>query len=120
MASLDWILVAFGAVVAITGGWIQLQPERIYPRLDEAWPMDPKAVSQIRRLGASFLIMGAFFALQMTADLTQFPWWNGSLAGVTAAIAAVSLVQMRVRSKRRHARKAILQTALPKKILELR
>jgi len=119
MVRLDWILVAFGAFVALAGGWIQLQPERIYPRPDEAWPLDPNALSQLRRLGGCFLFMGVFFALQMTCDLTQLPWWNGSLGGVAAAIATVSLVQIRVRVKRRHGRRAVQQT-LPEKALELR
>ncbi len=84
MAGLDWILVAFGAAVALAGGWIQLHPER-----DCSWPdpglrqlsdcpLDPAALAQLRRLGACFLFMGTFFALQMTIDLMRRPWWVGS------------------------------------------
>jgi hypothetical protein len=45
MALLDWILVVFGAAVALAGGWIQLHPERVVPLLggksqEANWPLD--------------------------------------------------------------------------------
>jgi len=116
MAHLDWILVAFGAAIALAGGWIQLHPEHIYPRPTDSWPLDAGALSQLRRLGASFLFMGVFFALQMTIDLTRLPWWRGTLGGLFAAIAAVLLVQAVVRGQRR---RAIQPPSLTKEPIEV-
>src|SRR5208337_5483035 len=104
MAHLDWILVAFGAAVALTGGWIQLRPEQIFPRPAQSWPLDPGALRQLRRLGACFLFMGAFFALQMTSDLTRLPWWSGTVGGLAVGIASVRLVQVWVRRQQYHGR----------------
>jgi hypothetical protein len=109
MALLDWIFVVLGAAIAFTGGWIQLYPERVVPghshpsqpgrRSD--WQLDPGARAQLRMLGASFLFMGTFFALQMTTDLARCPWWIGTLSGLAAAIAAVTLTYGRVRRQQR-------------------
>lgn len=120
MAFLDWIFVIFGIAVALTGSWIQLHPQHIYPRQarEQGWQLDPSSLTQIRILGACFLFMGTFFALQMTIDLARLPWWTGTLGGLITAIAAVALVNARVRRQSR--RRAVLQSALPKKVLELR
>jgi uncharacterized membrane protein HdeD (DUF308 family) len=125
MPLLDWILVAFGVVVALAGSWIQLHPERIVPsqsglRPDAAWQLDSAALSQIRLLGACFLCMGAFFTLQMAIDLMRQPWWTGTLSGIITAIAAVALVHARVRGQQRRRRRSIQQSPLPRKALELR
>jgi hypothetical protein len=63
--------------------------------------------------------MGAFFALQMTVDLTQLPWWAGTISGLVTAITAVAMVYARVRRQRRSVRRVIQQTPLAK-ALELR
>jgi hypothetical protein len=118
MAHLDWILVAFGAVVALSGGWIQLQPERIYPRPEQPW-LDQVALSQLRRLGGCFLFMGVFFTLQMTVDLARLPWWSGTLGGLILSIAAVSLVQTAVRRQQNHGHRVVQQGPMPEKVLEL-
>ena len=94
MALQDWIFVAFGAAVALTGGWIQLHPEGILPCEDEDWQLETGGLTHIRRLGSCFLFMGAFFALQMSFDLARRPWWGGTLSGLAVAIAAVE-VQLR-------------------------
>jgi uncharacterized membrane protein HdeD (DUF308 family) len=138
MALLDWIFVFFGAAIALTGAWIQLCPERVIPgqrgpgqpgpgrsldrSLDRSpdWQLDPAARAQIRRLGACFLFMGTFFTLQMTTDLIRRPWWIGSLSGLVAAIAAVTLVYGRVRRQQRRGRRILQQSPLAEKALELR
>lgn len=127
MASLDWIFVFFGAAVALTGGWIQLHPERVIPGHGQGgpsqlgdWQLEPAARAQIRLLGACFLFMGAFFALQMTVDLTQLPWWAGTISGLVTAITAVALVYARARRQRRSGRRVIQQPPLAAKALELR
>ncbi len=126
MVRLDWIFVVFGAVLALTGGWIQLHPERVVPgqpgphQSGPDWQIDPAARVQIRLLGACFLFMGAFFALQMTIDLVGRPWWTGSLSGLVTAIAAVTLVHARVRRQQRRGRRIVQQSPLPGKVLELR
>lgn len=125
MAHLDWILVVFGVVLALTGGWIQLHPERVVPRQSGPgqlanWQLDPAARVQIRLLGACFLFMGAFFTLQMTIDLVRRPWWTGTLGGLITAIAAVTLVYARVRRQQRRSRHFIQQSPLARKVLELR
>jgi len=125
MALLDWILVAFGAAVALAGGWIQLHPERVVPSQtappqNPDWQLDPAALAQIRLLGACFLCMGAFFALQMTIDLMQLPWWAGTLSGLVAAFAAVTGIHARVRRQQVRRRRSIQQSPLPRKALELR
>ena len=89
MALLDWILVAFGAAVAVAGSWIQLHPERVVPGRTgprkSGLELDPAALAQIRLLGACFLCMGAFFALQMT--MTSCGFLGGpDLSGLVAAI----------------------------------
>jgi hypothetical protein len=125
MALFDWIFVAFGAAVALGGSWIQLHPERVIPRLSgseqsASWQLDPAALSQIRLLGACFVFMGTYFALQMTIILTHFPWWIGALGGLVTASSAVALVRVRIRSQQQQGRNSIQQTLLPKKVLELR
>lgn len=124
MALLDWIFVVFGAAIALAGGWIQLYPERVIPgphlsAQGADWQLDPGARSQIRRLGASILFMGAFFTLQMTTDLIRQPWWIGTLSGLITAIAAVTLLYNRVQRQQRR-RRAIPQSPLAEKVLELR
>ena len=124
MALLDWILVVFGAAVALTGSWIQLHPERVIPnpardpRPDRQ--LDPSALSKIRLLGACFLAMGAFFALQMTIDLMRLPWWTGTLSGLAMSITAVCAIHARVCRRTRQPRRSIQQPPLPRKALELR
>lgn len=126
MVLLDWILVVFGVAVAATGSWLQLHPERILPAQsrDAAWAesqMDARAMRQIRVLGSCFVFMGAFFAVQMTVDLTRLPWWTGTIGGFAAAIVAVTLVRGRVSRRRaRHRQPFVQQASLPKKVLELR
>jgi uncharacterized membrane protein HdeD (DUF308 family) len=130
MALLDWIFVVFGAVLALTGGWIQLYPERVIPGQPQPgrsqpcqspdWQLDPGPRAQIRLLGACFLFMGTFFALQMTIDLTRRPWWIGTLIGLVAAVAAVILVYGRIRRQQYRGRRAIQQSPLAEKALELR
>jgi len=103
--------VIFGAAIALTGGWIQLYPERVVPGQSQPvpsqlgqrpdWQLEPGARSQISMLGACFLFMGTFFALQMTTDLARCPWWIGTLSGLATAIAAVTLTYGRVRRRRR-------------------
>jgi hypothetical protein len=100
MAILDWTLVVFGAFVALSGSWIQRNPERIYPLQGGSWQLDPAAISQIRRLGGCFVFMGTFFTLQMTIDLIRQPWWMGTLSGLAAAVSAVVLVHTQVRRQR--------------------
>jgi hypothetical protein len=119
MALLDWTLVAFGAAIAVAGGWIQLHPQRLYPQQSRGWQPDPNALAQIRLLGGCFLFMGVFFALQMTADLARLPWWTGTLSGLAMSVLAMKLVNAWVRRQRRR-RGSIEQPSLPKKILELR
>ncbi len=92
MAYLDWTLVVFGMGIALTGSWIQLHPERLYPNTASNWQMDPALLGQIRMLGGCFLCMGTFFTLQMSVDLVRLPWWIGTLGGVMFAIASVKLV----------------------------
>ncbi|MGD0479803.1 MAG: hypothetical protein ABSA42_06500 [Terracidiphilus sp.] len=101
----DWIFVAFGAAVALTGGWIQLHPEGILPGEDEDWQLETGGLTQIRRLGACFLFMGAFFAVQMSFDLTRRPWWSGTLSGLATALAGVALVHAQSRRRRRAVRR---------------
>lgn len=124
MALLDWIFVIFGVAIAFTGSWIQLHPERVVPgqsevRRSSGWQLDPAALSQIRLLGACFLFMGTFFALQMTIDLAELPWWIGTLSGMFTAIASVAWIHARVRQQH-GGRCQIQQSPLPAKILELR
>lgn len=132
------MFVVFGTMIALTGGWIQLHPERVVPgqsgpghatecgadqlaacRIDPA-QIDPAARVQIRVLGACFLFMGFFFALQMTVDLMGRPWWIGTLSGLVTSIAAVTLVHARVRRQQQRGRRIIQQSPLPGKVLELR
>jgi hypothetical protein len=120
MALLDWTFVVFGLAVALVGSWIQLHPERIYPRRAEGWPLDPAALAQIRILGACFLFMGTFFAAQMTIDLARLPWWTGTLCGLVAASTAMTLIKTRVQRQLRHRRLFIQQSPLAEKTLELR
>jgi hypothetical protein len=125
MALLDWIFVIFGAAIALAGSWIQLHPERVVPSQSgplqsSGWQLDPAALFQIRLLGACFLFMGAFFALQMTIDLTGLPWWIGTLSGLVTAIAAVAGVHARILRQQSKGRRSIPQSGLPEKILELR
>lgn len=133
MVRLDWIFVVFGAVVAFTGGWIQLHPERVVPGHSgprqpgeggpnqlASWQIDPAARVQIRVLGACFLFMGVFFTLQMTVDLMGRPWWIGTLSGLVISIAAVTLVHARVRRQHHRGRPIFQQSPLPGKVLELR
>lgn len=94
----DWVLVAFGGVVSLTGGWIQLHPERVLP-LPANRQLEPAVLAPIRRLGACFLFMGVFFALQMSFDLTRRPWWGGTLSGLVTAVAAVLMVDARIRRR---------------------
>jgi hypothetical protein len=119
MAILDWALVVFGVAVTLTGSWIQLNPERIYPLQGESWQRDPAAISQIRLLGGCFVFMGAFFALQMTIDLIRQPWWMGTLSGLGAAISAVALVHAQARRQQRE-RCLVQQDAPAEKPLEVR
>ena len=124
MALLDWILVAFGVAVAVAGSWIQLHPERVVPgrtglRQNLDWQLEPAALAQIRLLGACFLCMGAFFTLQMAVDLMRLPWWTGTLSGIAAAFAAVTIIHARVR-RQRQSRRSVQQSPLPRKVLELR
>jgi uncharacterized membrane protein HdeD (DUF308 family) len=125
MALLDWILVVFGIAVAFIGSWIQLHPERIIPGKTgspeaESWPLDPVALAQIRLLGGCFLFMGAFFALQMTIDLTRLPWWAGTVSGLVTAIAAVVVVHAQVDRQQREGHRFVQQSPLASKALELR
>jgi hypothetical protein len=119
MALLDWTLVVFGTAVALTGSWIQLNPHRLFPFEDGHWNVAPAAIAQVRRLGASFVFMGTFFALQMTIILSRQPWWTGTLSGLFAASAAVALLRSRARRKqgvwRSIARRAMEQKALEAK-----
>jgi hypothetical protein len=110
----DWILVAFGAAIALSGGWIQLHPERILPRQAGRWRLDPTALAQIRLLGACFLFMGVFFSMQMTIDLKRLPWWIGTLSGLGSALAGVAAVDARRR------RRVAQRSPLAGKTLELR
>jgi hypothetical protein len=121
MALLDWILVAFGVAVALAGGWIQLNPERVVSgsQRNPGWQLDARTLSQIRLLGSCFLSMGTFFALQMTIDLVRLPWWTGTLSGIAAAVVAVTMVRARVRRQRFSPRDFSQQTS-PQKTLELR
>jgi len=109
------MFVGFGAVVSLTGGWLQLHPEGILPRQDEGWQWEPTALAQIRRLGGCFLFMGVFFAMQMGFDLARRPWWIGTLCGLAIAITAVVLV--RAQSRRGRVDK---HSTLPEKVLEVR
>ncbi len=118
MAFSDWILVAFGAAIALVGGWIQLHPERILPRQAGRSRLDPAALAQIRLLGACFLFMGVFFALQMTTDLRRLPWWIGTLGGLGAAIAGVAAVNARVR--RQQSQRGAQRSPLAEEASELR
>jgi hypothetical protein len=120
MALLDWILVVFGLAVALAGRWIQLHPERIYPRQAEGWPLEPGALAQIRLLGGCFLFMGVFFAAQMTIDLVRLPWWTGTICGFIAAPIAMLVVQAQVHRQQRYRRHFTQQSPLPAKTLELR
>jgi hypothetical protein len=120
MDHLDWIFVAFGAAVALTGGWIQLHPQRIFPRREQPWPLDSSALAQLRRLGACFVFMGVFFALQMTTDLTGLPWWSGTVGGLILSIAAVSLVPAIVVRGQQRRHRAVQQGPMAKKALEMR
>jgi uncharacterized membrane protein HdeD (DUF308 family) len=119
MALLAWTPVAFGVGIALTGSWIQLHPERILPRPVERWRLDPAALAQIRLLGACFLFMGVFFALQMTTNLKRLPWWMGTLSGLGASIATVALVDAQVRRQQRRST-TIQRSPMAEKTLELR
>ena len=79
MAHLDWIFVAFGAAITLPE-LDTIHPQRIFPRREEPWPLDSGALAQLRQLGACFVFMGVFFALQMTTDLTGLPWWSATCA----------------------------------------
>jgi hypothetical protein len=94
MNYLDWLLVLFGAAVAVCGGRLQLRPERIFPGKKRA-ELGQRALGQLRLLGGSFLFMGVFFSLQMAVDLIRLPWWTGTLSGLAVAIAAVHQVTVR-------------------------
>ena len=125
MTLLDWILVGFGAVVAVAGGWIQLHPERVLPDVDGVRqnadsPADLGALSQIRLLGSCVMFMGAFFALQMAADLARIPWWVGTFGGLVVAIASVRKVNSRVRQQWRASYSTVEETSLTDKFLEPR
>jgi hypothetical protein len=52
---------------------------------------------KVRRLGACFVFMGAFFALQMAINLTRLPWWAGTLSGLAAGILTVRALSAQVR-----------------------
>lgn len=127
MALLDWILVAFGAGIALTGVWIELRPERVVmlwssqSGMNESgdWKLDAEPLRLIRRLGACFVFMGMFFAVQMTVDLTRLPWWTGTAGGLVASITAMVLVHRKARREQRR-RGPVRQTRLPAKALELR
>jgi hypothetical protein len=125
MDYLDWIFVFFGTLVALAGCWIQLHPERIIPghsgpRQLPNKRLNPAELTQIRLLGASFVFMGSFFAVQMTIDLIHCTWWKGTIIGtVTASLAAMS-VYARVRRQQRQPQLLVQQTPLRGKVLELR
>jgi hypothetical protein len=123
MALFDWIFVLFGAAVALCGSWVQLHPERVVPPAQPQspdWQPDAEALLQIRLLGACFVFMGTFFALQMAIILTRLPWWIGALGGLVAAIVAVASVRSRVQRQKRRGPGPVRQIPLPKKVLELR
>jgi uncharacterized membrane protein HdeD (DUF308 family) len=113
MALSEWILVFFGAGIALSGSWIQLNPERIFP-VDGNWRPAPAALAQVRTLGGFFVFMGVFFAGQMALILSRAPWWTGTLSGLLAAIVAVTLLGARSR------RRAVKHTAISKMPLEAR
>lgn len=101
-----WMLVLFGAAVALSGSWIQLNPERIFPAQDGNWQPDAAALAQVRLLGGCFVFMGTFFAAQMALILLDQPWWLGTLSGVAVATIAMTLLNARNRARQRGARKA--------------
>jgi hypothetical protein len=96
-----WLLVVAGAGVGFSGGWIQLNPERIFPPQDGHWRPDAAALRQVRLLGGCFVVMGAFFAAQMALILLDQPWWLGTLSGVATATIAMALLNARTRRQRR-------------------
>ena len=108
----EWIFVGLGAVVSLTGCWLELHPEGILPRQGEGWQWAPAALAQIRMLGACFLFMGVFFAVQMSFDLARRPWWIGTLSGLAMAIAAVVLVSAQSRRRRADKRSPLAEKAL--------
>jgi hypothetical protein len=86
---MDWMLVVLGAAITLPGSWIQLNPERLFPMNDGSWRPDRASLMKVRRLGACFVFMGAFFALQMAINLTRLPWWAGTVSGLVAGILTV-------------------------------
>jgi hypothetical protein len=93
MPTIDWMLVVLGAAVTLPGGWIQINPERVFSVNHGDLRPDPASLAKVRRLGASFVFMGAFFALQMVVDLARLPWWAGTVSGGVAGILAVRTVK---------------------------
>ncbi|MDR3765342.1 MAG: hypothetical protein P4M01_14735 [Acidobacteriota bacterium] len=83
MPPVEWFLVLAGTVIALSGAYLRRNPERLFP---SHWAPDPASLAPLRRLGAGFLFMGAFLALQMAVVLTHLPFWCGTLAGVAAGV----------------------------------
>lgn len=119
MEYLDWGLVVFGVLVALGGGWIQVRPETIYPRQPDERRLDAASLVKMQRLGLCIHFMGAFFAIQMTADLASLPWWSGTVVGVAVALFSVRKTKQAA-LRRIGARRVVRQGPLPKKTVELR
>jgi hypothetical protein len=86
MLLLDWLLVLFGALVALVGLWMRRKPGQVFALAGTSPNQAPAMLAQVRLLGACFLMMGSFFAVQMAVDLAHEPWWIGTLGGVAVAL----------------------------------
>ncbi len=86
MLLLDWLLVLFGALVALVGLWMRRKPGQVFALAGASPNQDVELLAQVRLLGGCFLLMGAFFAVQMAVDLAHQPWWIGTVGGVAVAM----------------------------------
>ncbi len=87
-------------MVAFAGLWMRRRPGQVFALAGASPRQAPKLLAQVSLLGASFLLMGCFFAVQMAADLAHQPWWIGSVGGLAVALMATGASSYRSKAKR--------------------
>jgi uncharacterized YccA/Bax inhibitor family protein len=100
MGLLDWLFVLFGLLVAFAGLWMRRRPGQVFAVVGASPMQAPKLLAQVSLLGACFLLMGCFFAVQMAADLAHQPWWIGSVGGLAVALVATGGSSYRSKAQR--------------------